>query len=132
MHSDQGHTEDFFLEGVLLKDFFGGGGLKKSKNAYKIYLYPFLLRFYESNKKFRGGGQTPLTPPPFGYSLDGDRIKCVTMDVQINIWDLPRTEEQAIIFLQDKRLLPKTKQCVNGDTITLYSYEKQYLWNCKT
>ena len=29
------------------------------------------------------------------------------MDVQVKNWDLPGTEEQAIIFLQDKELLPK-------------------------
>ena len=32
------------------------------------------------------------------------------MDVQVNILDLPGTKEQAIIFLQDKGLLPKTKK----------------------
>jgi hypothetical protein len=31
------------------------------------------------------------------------------MDVQIKIWDLPKTKEQAITFFQDKGLLPKIK-----------------------
>ena len=59
--------------------------------------------------------------------MHSDRIYCLTMDVQIKIWDLPRTEEQVIIFFRDKGFLPKTKQCVNGHTMTLYSYEKLYL-----
>ena len=55
------------------------------------------------------------------------------MNVQAKIWDLPGTKEQAIIFLQDKGLLPKTKQkYVNGHTITLYSYEKLHYWKCVT
>ena len=49
-------------------------------------------------------------------SLTSDRIECLTMDVQIKIWDLPRTEEQAIMLFQDKGLLPKTKHCVNWYT----------------
>jgi hypothetical protein len=43
-------------------DFFLGGIHKKpSKTHNKICLYPFLLRFYESNKHF-GGGSNPLSP----------------------------------------------------------------------
>ena len=47
------------------------------------------------------------------------------MDVLTKIWDLARTEEQEIIFFQDKGLLPKVKHCVDGHTLALYSYEKQ-------
>ncbi|KAK2715421.1 uncharacterized protein LOC136043868 isoform X2 [Artemia franciscana] len=46
------------------------------------------------------------------------------------IWDLPRTEEEAIRFFQDKGLLPKTKQCVNGHNMTLYSFDKNPSWRC--
>ncbi|XP_065584942.1 protein abrupt-like isoform X4 [Artemia franciscana] len=46
------------------------------------------------------------------------------------IWDLPRTEEEAIRFFQDKGLLPKTKQCVNGHNMTLYSIDKKPRWRC--
>jgi len=54
------------------------------------------------------------------------------MDVQINIWDFPRTEEQAIIFFHNKWLLPKTKQCINGHIVTLYSYENKHFWKFNT
>ena len=30
----------------------------------------------------------------------------------MKIWDLPKTEKEAIIFFQNKGLLPTTKQCV--------------------
>ena len=44
----------------------------------------------------------------------------------MKLWDLPNTEKEAIIFFQDKGLLPPTKQCVNGYNMTLYSYEKEH------
>ena len=47
-------------------------------------------------------------------------------------WDLPRTEEEAIRFFQDKGVLPKTKQCLNGHNMTLYSFEKNPFWKCTT
>ena len=45
----------------------------------------------------------------------------------MKIWDLPKTDKEAIIFFQDKGLLPTTKQRINGHKMTLYSYEKEYL-----
>ena len=38
-----------------------------------------------------------------------------------------KTEKEAIIFFQDKGLLPITKQCVNGHKMALYSYEREHL-----
>jgi len=46
---------------------FGGGGIflggvtkaKLQKNASKVYLHAFLLRFYEWDKKFGGRVQSP-------------------------------------------------------------------------
>ena len=32
----------------------------------------------------------------------------LTMDIQVKIWHLPKTEEQAIIFLQNKGLFLKS------------------------
>ena len=43
----------------------------------------------------------------------------------MKIWDLPKTEKEAIIFFQDKGLSPTTKQCVNEQNMTVYSYEKE-------
>ena len=54
------------------------------------------------------------------------------MNVKITIWDLPKTEKEAVEFLQDKGLLPKTKECENGHTMTLYFYEKELFWKCLT
>ena len=48
----------------------------------------------------------------------------------MKIWDLPKTEKEAILFFQDKGLLPTTKHCVNGHNTTLYSYEKENFWKC--
>ena len=48
------------------------------------------------------------------------------MDFEMKIRDLPKTEKEAIIFFQDKGLLPTTKQCINGHNMTLYSYEKEH------
>jgi hypothetical protein len=42
----------------------------------------------------------------------------------------PRTEEEAIRLFQDKRVLPKTKQCVNGHNVTLFSFEKRPFRKC--
>ena len=47
------------------------------------------------------------------------------MDFETKIWNLPKTEKDAIMFFQDKGLLPTTKQCVNGHNLTLYSYGKE-------
>jgi len=44
----------------------------------------------------------------------------------MKIRDLPKTAIEAIIFFQDKGLLPTTKQCINGHNMTLYSYEKEH------
>ncbi|XP_065571028.1 uncharacterized protein LOC136033938 isoform X2 [Artemia franciscana] len=52
------------------------------------------------------------------------------MDVKMKIWGLPKTEEEAIRFFQDKGLLPKTKQCLNGHNMTLYSFDKKPRWRC--
>ena len=41
------------------------------------------------------------------------------MDFEMKIWNLPKTEKEAIIFFQDKELLPTTKQCGNGRNMTL-------------
>jgi hypothetical protein len=53
--------------------FFGGGRLdtKNSKNVYKFCLYPFLLRFYESDKHFFWEGRECSNPPtpPLGTTL---------------------------------------------------------------
>jgi hypothetical protein len=47
-----------FFEGGLTKKKIGGGFTKKNlKNAYKICLCPFLLRFCDSGKHFGGGGR---------------------------------------------------------------------------
>ena len=43
----------------------------------------------------------------------------------MKILDLPKTEKEAIVFFQDKGLVPTTKQCVKGHNMTLYSYEKE-------
>ena len=32
----------------------------------------------------------------------------------ITIWDLPKSEEEAIVFLQSKHLLPSSQLCING------------------
>ena len=50
----------------------------------------------------------------------------------MKICDLPRTEEEAIRLFQDKGMLPKTKQCVNGHNMTLYSFEKDPFWKRTT
>ena len=34
--------------------------------------------------------------------------KCLTMDIQMKIWDWPRTEEETIRLFQDKEVVPKT------------------------
>ena len=41
------------------------------------------------------------------------------MGFEMKIWDLPKTEKEAIMFFQDKWLLPTTKQYVNGHNMTL-------------
>ena len=41
-------------------------------------------------------------------------------------WDFPKAEKEAIIFFQDKGLLPTTEHCVNGHNMTIYSYEKEH------
>ena len=46
------------------------------------------------------------------------------MNVKITIWDLPKTEKEAVEFLENKGLIPKTKECENEHTMTLYLYEK--------
>ena len=45
----------------------------------------------------------------------------------MKIWDLPKTEKEAISFSQDMGLLPITKQCVYGDKMTLYSTREKTL-----
>lgn len=48
------------------------------------------------------------------------------------IWDLPQSEEGAIRLFQDKGVLPKLKQCINGHEMTLYSFENAPFWKCTT
>ena len=48
---------------------------------------------------------------PWAFFCVDNLATVLTMDVQVKIWDLPGIKEQAIIFLQDKGLLPKTKNC---------------------
>jgi len=36
----------------------------------------------------------------------------------MNILNLPRSEEAAILFLQSKKMLPTSKICVNGHDIS--------------
>ena len=38
--------------------------------------YPFLLRFLEPDKRFRGGGSNPLTPP--GYFFEESSVSNTT------------------------------------------------------
>ena len=49
------------------------------------------------------------------------------MDFEMKIWDLPKTEKEAIIFFQGKELLPTTKECVDGHNMTLHSNEKEHI-----
>ena len=48
------------------------------------------------------------------------------MDFEMKICNLPKAIQEASIFFQDKRLLPTTKQCINGHNMTLYSYNKEH------
>ena len=52
------------------------------------------------------------------------------MDFEMKIWDLPKTKKEAIEFFQDKGLLLTTEHCINGQNMTLYSYEKEHFWKC--
>ena len=40
----------------------------------------------------------------------------------MKIWDLPSPEEEEIRLFQDKRVLPKTKQCVHGNSMTVFFF----------
>ena len=51
-----------------------------------------------------------------------------TMEVKIEIWDLPKTGKEASRFFQDKGLLPKTKQYIDGHSMTLYYFDKKPRW----
>ena len=46
---------------------------------------------------------------------------------KMKTWDLPRTEEEGIRLFQNKRVLLKTKQCVNGNSMTLCFFNKKHL-----
>ena len=37
----------------------------------------------------------------------------------MNLFTLPKTEEEVIKFLQEKGILPITKKCLNGHEMTL-------------
>ena len=47
----------------------------------------------------------------------------------MNIFDLPRTEEESIIFLQNKGILPKERVCPNGHHAKLY-FGNRIFWKC--
>ena len=59
--SQQGLIQDFFMgEAFYARIFWGLGELhKKLKKRIKNCLHPFLLCFYESDKHFERGGETP-------------------------------------------------------------------------
>jgi len=49
----------------------------------------------------------------------------------MNLFDLPRTDEEAIKFLQEKSVLPKRRVCKNGHEMKL-SIGAQVRWRCTT
>ena len=52
------------------------------------------------------------------------------MDGKMKIWDLARTEEEENRTFQDKGMLPKTKHCVKGHSMTLCSFDRDRFWKC--
>lgn len=47
----------------------------------------------------------------------------------MNIFSLPRTEEEAVAFLQEKGILPAERTCQNGHKIKLY-FGTKIIWKC--
>lgn len=47
----------------------------------------------------------------------------------MNIFNLPRTEEKAVEFLQEKGLLPSERICPNGHEMKIY-FGKETFWKC--
>ena len=54
--------------------------------------------------------------------------RVLKMGDTMKIWDLPRSEEGAIRFFQQKQLCPALKQCANGHDMTLYSFEYNVMY----
>lgn len=50
---------------------------------------------------------------------------------KMKIWDLPKTETEAIEFLQNRGLLHKSRQCQNGHQMKLYLGGRNQ-WACNT
>lgn len=50
---------------------------------------------------------------------------------KMKIFDLPRTEEEAVAFLQEKGILPAERICPNGHKMTLY-FSISIYWKCNT
>ena len=53
------------------------------------------------------------------------------MDFEIKIWDLPKTEKEAITFFQDKGLFP-TANNVSMDTARLYTLTTRNIFGSVT
>lgn len=45
------------------------------------------------------------------------------------LFDLPKTEQEAILFLQERNILPKEQKCSNGHNMKLY-ISKRIFWKC--
>ena len=72
--------EGNYVQGCIQIFYFGGGGIfpgggvyKKLKNASKMCLCIFLLRFYESEIYFGGGGLKSLNPS-LEYGLEYETV----------------------------------------------------------
>ena len=47
----------------------------------------------------------------------------------MRIWDLPTTERDAILFFQERNILPKERKCTNFHDMKLY-FGKLSFWKC--
>lgn len=47
----------------------------------------------------------------------------------MRIWDLPKTEQDAILFFQERNILPKKRKCTNSHDMKLY-FGKRKFWKC--
>ena len=47
----------------------------------------------------------------------------------MRLWDLPRTEQDEILFFQEWNILPKKRKCGNSHEMKLY-FGKRNLWRC--
>ena len=47
----------------------------------------------------------------------------------MHIWDLPNTEQDAILFFQQRNILQKTRKCTNSHDMKLY-FGRRIFWKC--